>query len=176
MVFVSKPGTLAIWRRLASKPGGKWLFSRLLCLKAPYFGSIRPRFAELRPNYCEVRMKKRRAVLNHLGTVHAVAMCNMAELAGGTMTEVTIPPSHRWIPKGMSVTYLKMAKTDLVAVATPQSPLQLSQAGEFQVKVVVRDQQGETVFEALITMWVAPRKSGADVRPHGGGTSAEGGR
>ena len=87
--------TLAIWRRLASIPAGRWAFSRLLCFKAPYFGSIRPAFVQLRPAYCEVRIRKRRAVLNHLGSVHAIAMCNMAELAGGVMTEVTIPASHR---------------------------------------------------------------------------------
>jgi len=151
--------TLDLWQSFASKPAGKWAFSRLLCVKAPYFGSIRPRFEELRPQYCEVRMRKRRAVLNHIGTVHAVAMCNMAELAGGTMTEVTIPSTHRWIPKGMTVKYLKMAKTDLVAIATTQSQIDWSAPGEFKVNVVVRDQQAEPVFEALITMWVAPRKS-----------------
>ena len=152
-------GTLDLWRWFAAKPGGKWAFSRLLCLKAPYFGSIRPRFVELRPGHCEVRMRKRRAVLNHIGSVHAVAMCNMAELAGGTMTEVSIPPTHRWIPKGMTVHYLKLARTDLVAVATPRTQADWSEPGEFQVDVVVRDRQGEAVFEALITMWVAPRKA-----------------
>src|SRR5688500_19950659 len=106
--------TLDLLRWFAAKPVGKWAFSRLLCLKAPYFGSIRPRFVELRAGHCEVRMRKRRAVLNHIGSVHAVAMCNMAELAGGTMTEVSIPPTHRWIPKGMTVQYLKLARTDLV--------------------------------------------------------------
>ena len=151
-------GTLDLWQWFAAKPGGKWMFSRLLCLKAPYFGSIRPRFVELRPGHCEVRMRKRRAVLNHIGSVHAVAMCNMAELAGGTMTEVSIPATHRWIPKGMAVQYLKLARTDLVAVATPRAPMDWSVPGEFPVDVVVRDRQGEAVFEALITMWVAPRK------------------
>lgn len=107
-------------------------------------------------------MRKRRAVLNHIGTVHAIAMCNMAELAGGTMTEVTVPATHRWIPKGMSVKYLKMAKTDLVAIATPQSEMDWSAPGEYNVSVVVRDQQAEPVFDAVITMWVAPRKSPSD--------------
>ena len=151
--------TLDLWRWFSAKPGGKWAFSRLLCLKAPYFGSIRPRFVELRPGHCEVRMRKRRAVLNHIGSVHAVAMCNMAELAGGTMTEVSIPATHRWIPKGMAVQYLKLARTDLVAVATPRAQMDWSVPGEFQVDIVVRDRQDETVFEALITMWVAPRKA-----------------
>lgn len=154
----SRRTTLGLWQRFASMPGGKWAFSRLLCFKAPYFGSIRPRFEELAPGRCEVRIRKRRAVLNHIGTVHAIAMCNMAELAAGTMTEVTIPPSHRWIPKGMTVQYLKMARSDLVAVATPRSELDWSGAGEYLVEVIVRDQQAEPVFSALVTMWVAPRK------------------
>ena len=38
---------LSLDRRLADKPGGKWLFSRLVCLKAPYFASIRPRIETL---------------------------------------------------------------------------------------------------------------------------------
>lgn len=151
--------TLTIWRNLASKPGGKWTFSRLLCLKAPYFGSISPQFEELRPEYCRISMPKRRAVLNHLSTVHAIAMCNMAELAGGTMTEVTVPATHRWIPNGMTVEYLKKAKTDLIAIATPASAIDWSTAGEYKVNVVVQDTQGEVVFRALITMWVSPKKS-----------------
>lgn len=151
--------TLNIWKRVTSFPGGKWIFSRLLCFKAPYFGSIRPRFEELRPEYCVVRIAKRRAVQNHLGTVHAIAMCNMAELAGGTMTEVTIPATHRWIPKGMTVEYLRKATTDLVAVATPESTPDWSVAGEYKVKVVVSDQQEKPVFQALITMWVSPKKA-----------------
>lgn len=144
--------TLDIWTTLAAKPGGEWLFSRLLAFKAPYFGSIHPRFRALRPGHCEVSIRKRRAVLNHLGSVHAIAMCNMAELAGGTMTEVTVPATHRWIPKGMTVQYLKMAKTDLTAIASPRAALDLSAPGEYLVDVVVEDTQGEPVFSALITM------------------------
>ncbi len=155
--------TLDIWKLFAPKPGGKWVFSKLLCFKAPYFGSIRPRFEQLRPGHCEVRIKKRRAVLNHLGSVHAIAMCNMAELAGGVMTEVTVPATHRWIPKSMTVQYLKIAKTDLIAIAAPHAPLDLSAPGEFQVDVIVKDQQEEPVFSALITMWVSPRKAQSGV-------------
>lgn len=151
-------GTLAIWRRCASVPGGKWVFARLVCLKAPYFDTIRPRFQELRPECCRIAIRKRRAVLNHIGTVHAIAMCNMAELAGGTMTEVTIPVTHRWIPKGMTVEYLKKATTGLVAVATPAAPADWSTPGEYLVNVTVTDLGGEAVLRATITMWVTPRK------------------
>jgi acyl-coenzyme A thioesterase PaaI-like protein len=153
--------TLTLWLRWAARPGGKWAFSRLVCLKAPYFGSIRPRFEALRPEFCQLRIQKRRAVLNHLGTVHAIAMCNMAELAGGTMTEVTVPPTHRWIPKGMTVEYLSKATTDLVAVATPESRPDWSAPSEYKVQVIVMDARDEPVFRASITMWVSPRKAAA---------------
>lgn len=158
---MSKSTTLDTWNRLASMPGGKWLFSRALCFKAPYFGSIQPRFEALQPEYCRLRIRKRRAVLNHLGTVHAVAMCNMAELACGTLTEVTIPSTHRWIPKGMTVDYLKKATTDLVAVATPELAPDWSRPCEYRVNVVVRDRHDDPVFQAVITMWVSPRKAKA---------------
>lgn len=153
--------TLALWKRFSTLPAGKWIFSRLLCFKAPYFSSIRPYFNELRPEYAAVRISKRRAVQNHIGTVHAIAMCNMAELAGGSMTEVTVPPTHRWIPKGMTVEYLKKANTDLVAIATPEGKADWTKAGEYLVKVEVQDKQAETVFRAIITMWVSPKKSSA---------------
>lgn len=152
-------GTLGLWQHLASKPLGKWLFGRILCFKAPYFGSIHPRFLTLQPGCCAVSIKKRRAVLNHLGTVHAIAMCNMAELAAGVMTEVTIPPTHRWIPKGMTVEYIKKAGSDVVATAklAVDSP-DWSKGGDHDVDVVIRDRDGEDVFKASITMRVSPKK------------------
>ncbi len=104
-------------------------------------------------------MTKRRSVQNHLGTVHAIAMCNMAELAGGTMTEVTVPATHRWIPKSMTVEYLKKATTNLVAIATPDALADWPVAGEYRVNVVVQDTNDEPVFRATISMWVTPKKA-----------------
>ncbi|KAA5733816.1 DUF4442 domain-containing protein, partial [Klebsiella pneumoniae] len=46
--------TLELWNKVTAFPKGKWTFSRMLCLKAPYFGSISPLFIELKPNYCEI--------------------------------------------------------------------------------------------------------------------------
>lgn len=140
--------TYAFFRRL---PAGNWLFSRAVCWTAPYFASIRPLISELRPGRVEVRIRKRRAVQNHLQTVHAIAMCNMAELAGGMCTEVSIPKGSRWIPVGMSVEYLKKAKTDLRAVADG-SGLDWAAASEVEVPVEVLDQQDQLVFRARIRM------------------------
>ena len=94
---------LASYRRLSSKPGGRWLFSKLVCFKAPYFASIAPRIELLEPGRCVGSLRHRRKVNNHIGTVHAIALCNLAELTGGLMVDASVPPSMRWIPKGMSV-------------------------------------------------------------------------
>ncbi|HBO2530078.1 TPA: DUF4442 domain-containing protein, partial [Pseudomonas aeruginosa] len=92
-------------------------FSAMIGQFAPYFASIAPQFVELRPGYAEVTFPKRREVLNHIGTVHAIALCNAAELAAGTMTDASIPAGHRWIPRGMTVEYLAKATGDVRAVA-----------------------------------------------------------
>ena len=64
----------------------------------------------LKKNRCEVQLKKRRAVTNHINTVHAIAMCNMAELSGGLMIEASLPRDKQWIPSGMTVEYLEESR------------------------------------------------------------------
>lgn len=39
-------------------PFGDRLFSRMVTLRAPYFGTIKPRFLRLEPGHCEVAMRK----------------------------------------------------------------------------------------------------------------------
>ncbi|WP_206861501.1 hotdog fold domain-containing protein [Lysobacter changpingensis] len=150
---------LSLYRRITRWPAGHWLFSRAVCFKAPYFGTIAPCFVSLEPNRCEVRIRDRRRVHNHLGTVHAIALCNLAELAAGVMTDASLPTSMRWIPKGMTVEYLKKATGTMHGVATPDVPLVESASGyELPVTVIVKNDAGEAVFRASIAMWVSPRK------------------
>ena len=149
---------LSLYRRLASLPGGGWIFSRLICFKAPYFATIAPRFVALEPGRCEVRIRDRRRVHNHIGTVHAIALCNVAELSAGVMTDATIPSSMRWIPKGMTVEYLAKAVGTMHALAKPESAAVDSASGYvWPVTVNVRNDAGEEVFRARIDMWVSPR-------------------
>ncbi len=136
---------------------GPRLVARAVAWVAPYFASIAPRITALEPGRCEVRIRNRRAVRNHMGTVHAIAMCNMCELAAGLAIDAALPPTLRWIPRGMTVRYLKKAETDLVATAE-MSPLR-DLAGDVLVPVKVRDTRGDVVMEADITMYVSPKKA-----------------
>ena len=156
------PKNLMMYQQAARLPMGKRLFSKILCQQAPYFSTISPLVAQLAPAYCEVHVRNKRSIQNHLRTVHAIAMCNMAELAGGLMTDVSIPTTHRWIPKGMTVEYLKKATTDLIARATPlhaDVDVDGSVAGEYPVEVKVFDAHQDVVFRAVIQMWVSPKKA-----------------
>lgn len=142
---------LNLFNKLKKYPVGKTIFTKLVCLKVPYFGSIKPLVVELEPNYAKVFVKKRRRVTNHLGTVHAIAMCNMAELAGGLMTDVSIPDGARWIPAGMTVEYKLKAKTDLIAHARGDG-IDWTQTGRVVVPVEVLNANQQIVFTAKITM------------------------
>ena len=149
---------LELYRRITRWPAGHWLFARAVCWQAPYFASIAPRIDVLEPGRCEATIRHRRKVGNHLGTVHAIALCNLAELSGGLVTDATIPPSMRWIPRGMQVEYLKKAVGTMHAVATPDIPAVAADAGyDLPVSVVVSDPRGEPVFRARIAMWVSPK-------------------
>ena len=151
---------LQLRNRLVRWPGGVWLFGKLVCRKAPYFASIAPRITALHAGHGEATMRHRRAVNNHIGSVHAIALCNLAELIGGLTTEVSIPASMRWIPKGMTVEYLKRATGTMRATATPSVPPHEATEGyDLPFAVVIANDAGETVFRARIAMWISPRKA-----------------
>jgi len=154
---------LNLWNKTAALPQGKRIFSLLFAQKAPYFATIRPRFVEIRPDYAELVIPKRRRVHNHLGTVHAIALCNGLEAAMGALAEATIPSDKRWIPKGMDVSYTAKATSDITCIAETDpaqwAPEALPESGgEVPVRVRgVRD-DGTVVIEGVIKLWVTPRQ------------------
>ncbi|MFA0809914.1 hotdog fold domain-containing protein [Microbulbifer epialgicus] len=154
----SKSPVLQLWKKFGSSALGRWAVSKGVAFKAPYFRSIRPRFVEVSPGRVEVVLKKRWGVTNHIGIVHAIAMCNAAELAGGVCLDVSLDRRFRWIPVGMEVKYLKMAKTDLRA-ACEYPDFESIRAGDVVMPVGVFDRNGEEVFHADITMRVSQRPS-----------------
>lgn len=137
-------------------PMGRKLFSKMFAAKAPYFKTIKPTIQLLEPNRCEIYLPKRKSVENHIGTVHAIAVCNALEMAMGAMAEASIPKHLRWLPKGMTVNYLAKSETDLVATAS-LSPEDW-QAGDVDVKVHAKDTNGTVVVDGVIKLWVSEKK------------------
>ena len=157
------PNVMDLYNRVTPLPLGQRLFSLLFAQKAPYFSTVRPRFVELRPNYAELRIRKRRGVQNHIGTVHVIAICNGLEAAMGALAEATIPADKRWIPKGMEVAYTAKATSDITCVAETD-PQQWADAAaaesgaDLPVRVHgVRD-DGTVVVDGVIRLWVSPKR------------------
>jgi hypothetical protein len=149
-------GVLRQWRRLSALPGGKLLFSKAVQFKAPYFRSAGARVQELRPDYARLTLRKRRAVENHIGTVHVIAICNLLEMAMGVLAEASVPAHLRWIPKGMTVRYTAKAGTDITGVAEVAPGAWAP--GELPVTVRAFDAAGTVVVDGVITLWVSARK------------------
>lgn len=143
--------------RFRKLPWGLWLFTRALCFKAPYFSTIHPTFTLLEPGKGEATMRLRRSVQNHLGTMHAIAMANLCELVAGTTLEVTVPPTHRWIPKSMTINYLAKAKSG-VRARTNISIRDWPEAGSENVLVEVFDDENKLVVNAQIEMYISRKR------------------
>jgi acyl-coenzyme A thioesterase PaaI-like protein len=147
------------WNTTAGIPViGQRVFSLAFSHKAPYFATIRPWFTVVQPNHVELVISKRRRVHNHIGTVHAIALCNGLEAAMGALAEVTIPGDRRWIPKGMDISYTAKATSDITCIAETDAEQWTSDNPDLHVRVRGEREDGVVVIEGVIKLWVTEKK------------------
>ncbi|HET8664726.1 MAG TPA: hotdog fold domain-containing protein [Nocardioides sp.] len=151
------PDVLRLWKLAGRLPAGDRVFSRVFALRAPYFGSVRPRFTVVEPNHAELVIRDRRRVHNHLGTVHAIALCNGLEAAMGVLAEASIPQGRRWIPKGMEVSYTAKATSDVTCIAETDPDVWTGDDPDVPVRVSGVLADGTVVIEGVIRLWVTER-------------------
>ena len=149
---------LSSWNRLSGTLPGRLLVSGAVWVRAPYFLTAAPVILELDEKHSRVRMQKWWLTHNHLGTVHAIASCNLAEYAMGVLAEAAVPASHRWIPIGMDVRYLATATTSVIADAQWSAPPRFGPDKEdVTVEVAIRDGAGHEAVHASIHLRISPR-------------------
>jgi acyl-coenzyme A thioesterase PaaI-like protein len=148
------------WHRLSPLPGGPWLFSKLFGFAVPYSGTVRPRILVLEAGHAVIEIPDRRSNRNHLGSVHAIALMNLAEMTSGLAMMAGLPPSVRGIVTTLSMTYHKKAHGTIRAVARVAVPT-VSEDRDFDVMAQCFDRDGTLVATGNVRWRLGP------VRPKG---------
>ena len=151
------------WDILSVVPGGKVVFSRLIGRLAPYSGTVHAQVTTLREGYAEVHMADRKAVRNHLDCVHAIALVNLAEIAGNVALMYSLPDDARFIVSGIEIEYVKKARGTITAIGESPVP-RTSTRMAYDVEVSLRDAQGEEVAHATLHSLVGPKPGVASDR------------
>jgi len=149
----------SLWRRLSGLPGGKRLFSVLFGRMAPYTGTLGARVETLEPGLCRVSLRDRRRVRNHLNSIHAMALANLAEAASGLALVAALPPGVQGIVTGFSITYQKKARGRLVAECRVDVGAVTAER-EQRAEVAISDAVGDVVARAIATWRLRPPRAG----------------
>ena len=143
------------WQRFDTLPGSKWLFSYALGSCVPYSGTLGARIEVLEPGHCVVTLRDRRRVRNHLDSVHAMALANLAELVTGLALMNSLPDQARGILAGFSIDYLKKARGRLTASCHCDIPVSNAEH-EYALRGEIRNAEGEVVAVAQARWLVGP--------------------
>jgi acyl-coenzyme A thioesterase PaaI-like protein len=155
------PALRLYWSRLSSLPGGRWLFSRLLSSLVPYTGSIGACVRTLEPGHCVVTLRSRRKVHNHLKSVHAIALCNLGEMATGLALMGSLPDQTRGILSGLCIEYLKKARGRLTAECYCEVP-ESNEKRMYEISGEIRDGENDLVATVKASWLIGPEKQDSD--------------
>lgn len=147
---------LANWQRLSALPFGKEIFSWIVGRSAPYTGTVGGVYQEIRAGYARVALRDRRKVRNHLASVHAVALVNVAEMTSGVALLTALPHGVRGIVTGLSIDYAKKARGTLTCVCETQPPSSIETTQTFDVHATISNMMGEIVSTATVHWRLSP--------------------
>jgi len=141
------------WQHASRVPGGRLVFSRLLGIAIPYTGSIGAEVLTLEPGYAKVQLEERRAIRNHLSSIHAIALANLGELTGNLAIACALPDDGRFIVTKLAIEYKKKARGRIIAECRCDPPTS-AERREYQLDVALRDASGADVASVVLTTLV----------------------
>ena len=121
----------------------------------PYTGSVNPRVEQLEPGFARISIRQRRRLEQHLGSIHAIALMNVAEFASGAAMTTALPSGYRGIVTKMSIEYFKKARGTVTAESRAVLP-DLSTEGEHDFTSDITDETGTVVARATVRWRLGP--------------------
>lgn len=144
------------WEKAQKFPGGRFFFNKMLGFMVPYTGSIKPQVLELRPGFAKARIVERRALRNHLNSVHAIALMNLGELVTGLAMTSQLTGKGRAIITKLEMEYHKKARGSLEATCSYEGVDELTKA-EHRIASEICNSNGEVVATAYATWLIGPK-------------------
>jgi len=151
---------LARWNRVKGFAIGRWFASRMIGFKAPYSATIGARIERLEKGSIELSMRDRRAVRNHLDSIHAAALLNLTELTGGLLASASIPADTRMIITRVEVDFVKKARGTLRSMGRCTPP-PTNQRKHLLIEVTITDEDGDEVASGRVMTLIGPTTDGS---------------
>src|SRR5690606_25639543 len=99
---------------------------------------------DVKAGYARVSIAQHRRILNHLNSIHAIALVNLGELTTGLALHFAMGEDQQAILVGLKIIYTKKARHKVVAIAKMPDHQNLS-AGEHEIIAILRDETGDEV-------------------------------
>lgn len=145
-----------MWSKFGHNAIGRRVFNFMLGRTVPYSGNIKAEVLSLGDGKVVVAMKDRRAVRNHLKSIHAIALANLGELASGMAMFSKIPNSTRAIVVDLEIKYLKKARGRLVATGFANPPETVDSPTKSIVDAEIKDAEGDVVATIKVHWLLSP--------------------
>jgi acyl-coenzyme A thioesterase PaaI-like protein len=139
----------------ALKPfrGGRYIFSRVVGLFAPYSATIGAFVEHLEPGVAHCCMNDAPWKRNPFASIHAIALANLAEMTAGLagMTALQSTKGTIGIPVGMNIEYKVKARGKLFCKAAMPSKIPETEGVSFiDIPCNISDSKGQVVATASV--------------------------
>lgn len=146
----------------------------------PYVGTTGVYYETVEPNKVVVSLNNSKAVQNHIGTIHAVAVTLLAETATGFILGLNLPSDRILLIKSYSVNFYRpLKKGQIAAIATLSDAQRLeileTPKGEMIIPCVINDRESDSERDPIVVemTWAWIPKSELESRRRGNKDKAQ---
>ena len=140
----------------------------------PYVGTTGVYYETVEPNQVVVSLNNSKAVQNHIGSIHAVAITLLAETATGFILGLNLPSDRVLLIKSYSVNFYRpIKKGQMAAIASLSDEQRLdilnTPKGEMVIPCVIHDRESDSERDPIVVemTWAWIPKAELEARRQG---------